>query len=445
MRDVVLTHAKDADGHTVVRPGRVAARGLVAWTGLVIVVVVWGALLSARGVRLGTSAPPLTGHYAWRVGFRVLPALVVAMLFVVYATKLKKALGWRRLLVLAALGSVVWAVVLALIDGWNGLAGPLVARGQYLATVPRVGSVTTFLSQFTDRLATYNVHTQGHPPGMVLALWFLQRLGLGGVAPNAALVFGGGAVAAPAALVALRDVAGEDAARTAAPFLVLAPAMMWWSSGDAFFTGVSAWAVALAVLATGRTGRRSDLLALGGGCLFGLSAFLSYGLVLLAVIPIVVAFARRRVRPLVLTTIGALPVFVVFAGAGFWWIAGFAATRRRYWAGIAHHRPYAYFLVANLAAFALAVGPAAAVALAWLRDRGVWLLAGSALAVVGAADLSGLSKGEVERIWLPFVPWILVATAALAATRERAHDSRSWLAAQAATGLVLQLAVRSPW
>ena len=127
------------------------------------------------------------------------------------------------------------------------------------------------------------------------------------------------------------------------------------------------------------------------------------------------------------------------------WIAGFAATRRRYWAGIAHHRPYAYFLVANLAAFALAVGPAAAVALAWLRDRGVWLLAGSALAVVGAADLSGLSKGEVERIWLPFVPWILVATAALAATRERAHDSRSWLAAQAATGLVLQLAVRSPW
>ena len=37
---------------------------------------------------------------------------------------------------------------------------------------------------------------------------------------------------------------------------------MWWSSGDAFFAGVSACAVACVVSATGRDGRRSDALAL---------------------------------------------------------------------------------------------------------------------------------------------------------------------------------------
>jgi hypothetical protein len=196
---------------------------------------------------------------------------------------------------------------------------------------------------------------------------------------------------------------------------------------------------------TGRTGRRSDLLALGGGFLFGVSAFLSYGLVLLTVIPVVVALARRRVRPLLLAALGALPVFAAFLAAGFWWLAGFAATRRRYWAGIAHHRPYRYFVVANLAALALAVGPAGAVALAWLQKRSAWLLTGSAVAAVAVADLSGLSKGEVERIWLPFVPWILLATAAFGATRGRGRDARGWIAAQATTGLILEMAVRSPW
>ena len=56
-----------------------------------------------------------------------------------------------------------------------------------------------------------------------------------------------------------------------------------------------------------------------------------------------------------------------------------------------------------------------------------------------AADLSGLSRGENERIWLLFVPWLLVATAGL--TQHR----RAWLAGQLAVALTLQLVLRSPW
>ena len=45
------------------------------------------------------------------------------------------------------------------------------------------------------------------------------------------------------------------------------------------------------------------------------------------------------------------------------------------------------------------------------------LLVGAAVVVVAVADASGMSKAEVERIWLPFVPWLtrVVRAAARAA------------------------------
>jgi hypothetical protein len=101
--------------------------------------------------------------------------------------------------------------------------------------------------------------------------------------------------------------------------------------------------------------------------------------------------------------------------------------------------------VGDLGAFALAVGPAVAVGLARLRHRGTWLLVGAAIAVVGAADLSGMSRAEVERIWLPFAPWVLLTTVALGTTRPVVRFSRGWLAAQAAVAIAIQAGVRSPW
>ncbi len=341
-------------------------------------------------------------------------------------------------------GAIVWAIALGLNDGWRGLTDPLL-RNQYIRTVPKVGNPFTFLSTFTERLPSYNIHTKGHPPGMVLVLWSLDRMGLGGLGANLALVLAGGAASVAAVMVAAREVAGEAAARAAAPFLVLAPAAIWWSSGDAFFAGVSAWAITLVVLATGTEGRRADRLALAGGLLFGATAMLSYGLVLLAVLPVVIAVARRRFRPLVVASLGAGLIFVAFLAAGFWWLAGLAGTRTQYWAGVASRRPYSYFVVGNLGAFALAVGPAAAVGLARLRDRRVWLLVGGALLVVALADLSGMSKGEVERIWLPFVPWVLLATVAIVTTRMQTGWTRIWLCIQAAIAIAVQAAVRSPW
>ncbi|MGW4156291.1 hypothetical protein ACWEDF_24370 [Micromonospora chersina] len=61
----------------------------------------------------------------------------------------------------------------------------------------------------------------------------------------------------------------------------------------------------------------------------------------------------------------------------------------------------------------------------------VLLPAAAALAVT-TADLSGMSKAEVERIWLPFVVWLLVAAAHLPPPARR-----WWLAAQALTALAV--------
>jgi methylthioxylose transferase len=314
----------------------------------------------------------------------------------------------------------------------------------YLQTATQIHDPRVFLSQFVQRIHSYNSHARGHPPGMELLLWATARVGLSGLGWSAALALGGGAAAGVAALVALRDIADEHRARAAMPFLVLAPAAIWWSSGDAFFAGVSAWAVTLVVLATGTGGWPSDWRALLGGLLFGVTAFLSYGLVLLVCIPVAVGVFRRRFRPLALAAVGALPVFAAFRAAGFSWFAGLAATRTQYWLGAASGRPYRYFVFADLAAFALAIGPAAAIAIARLRERRVWLLVGGALTAIALADLSGMSKAEVERIWLPFVPWVLLATCAFAADK-RDRGVRYWLGLQAASALLIELAVRSPW
>ena len=41
------------------------------------------------------------------------------------------------------------------------------------------------------------------------------------------------------------------------------------------------------------------------------------------------------------------------------------------------------------------------------------LLVAAAAAIIVAADVSGMSKSETERIWLPFLPWLVISTALL--------------------------------
>jgi hypothetical protein len=232
------------------------------------------------------------------------------------------------------------------------------------------------------------------------------------------------------------------------PFTVLFPgAINIGISADGLFAGVTSVGVLLLALSA-RRGLAGVLLASAGGVVLGFGMFLSYGLVLIAPIALVVCVLCRNWRGLVLAAVGAGLVVATFAAAGFWWLDGYQLVTQRYYQDLGRSRPYNYWVWANLAALTLAVGPVLAPALRRaavdpVRSRRLRPLAGLVLAAalaVAVADKSGLSKAEVERIWLPFGVW-LVSGAALLPAMSR----RWWLAGQAVTALAVGHLVLTSW
>lgn len=412
---------------------------LAAWAVLVIVAFAWGRSLASSGAGIEINAPPLFGRFDARLSLRLFPVLIVTAAAISYLPKVAARVRFGRLVVVSVIATFLWAATLAYIDGIDGFLGSLERPSDYLAVLPVANQPLSFLSGFTENIASFPVHVQAHPPGTVIFLWYLDALGLPGAWWAAAAIVLAGASATAAALLTVRELAGEKRARACAPFLAVGPFAIWMAtSADALFLAVGAWGVALFVLASGRDGAAGDVLAGTGGLVLGTSLFFSYGVVPLGVIVVAVAAARRRVRPLVVAAAGIVLVAASFTSLGFWWPDGLGATIDRYDVGIAARRPYAFFLVNNLAAFAVALGPAIAVGLARLKDRSLWLIVGAALVAVAAANLSGLSRGEVERIWLPFVPWVVIAAAAL-------ENSRQWLTLQACAAIAVGVLVRTPW
>ncbi|MCW2577140.1 MAG: rane protein of unknown function, partial [Modestobacter sp.] len=226
---------------------------------------------------------------------RVWLPVIVGLAGVLLGPPLAARLPWRVLLPGSALAAAGWAVALAKTSGEDRLTAPLDVVYEYPHDVPRVGSIGVFLSGFVgsvpaDSADPWTTHVAGHPPGALLTFVLLDRVGLTGLGWAAALCIAGGALAVPAVLVAVRAVAGEEPARTAAPFLVLAPVALWVAtSADAFFAGVAAWGVALLAEGAARApGRGSDVRALAGGLLLGLALFLSFGLTALGLVVLAV-------------------------------------------------------------------------------------------------------------------------------------------------------------
>jgi hypothetical protein len=413
---------------------------------LVVAAVAVGAVLNGRGVRLWADAAPLFAVWRPHAGWGTPAALAVAAAVVWRGVDIARRAPWGRLLAFAYAVAVAWTLSLALIDGWfGGLAGRLTPQAEYLTEVPRITDIGAMLSGFTDRIldfraGSWSTHTAGHPPGALLVFVALDRIGLGGGGPAALVCVLAGATVVVSVPLALRSLGAEAQARAGLPFLVLLPGAVWMgASADAIFAGVAA--AGLALLAA-----RRWWLAPLGGLLLGFALYLSYGFVLLVLPALAVLWlrARHRVAALASGAAGVAAVAAAFMVAGFWWPDGYRLVVERYYQGWAADRPYAYWVWANLAALVLCAGPAIGPALrhtlvATARGAALWLPVAAGVAVL-AADLSGLSKAEVERIWLPFVVWLMVATAALP-ERHR----RGWLAAQAATALAVNHLLWTWW
>jgi hypothetical protein len=525
---------------------------------LFVVATVVGAVAGLAGHPVHAGAAPLFAHWLPHVGPGTPLAPAVAAAVVWRGPEVATRLGWRRLLGAGYVASVAWTLALALVDGWQrGLAGRLTTQFEYLSEVGGVTGVPAMLRSFSGRILDggpdpWTTHVAGHPPGALLVFVGLDRIGLGGGGWAALACVSVGSLVAVAVPVTLRALANEEAARAALPFLVLFPGAIWvGASADGLFAGVAA--TGLSLLAIGLT-RPSRLATLAAGVLLSFAAYLSYGLVLLAALALVVVLAAGHTRPLpraldptaMWALVGGAAVVFAFTASGFWWVDGYHLVQQRYYQGLASHRPYAYWVWANLAALAASAGPAAAPILrraviaaqstmvstagrvisstvgpfdrryaqatpdrgrvpgadqARAHPRGrfsrlhraaglaarramfpagggaahktraealqpqcaavpgradqrpggtpppagprpaavIWLPL-AALAAILLADLSGLSKAEVERIWLPFAVW-LPAGAILLPTGDR----RGWLAVQASTALLLNHLLLTAW
>ncbi|TQN30967.1 hypothetical protein FHX37_0856 [Haloactinospora alba] len=414
--------------------------------------------------------PPLHADWLPHVGPGSPAACTVAVLTVVYGPRVADRTPWRGLLPLTWLAAMAWTWSLALVDGWRrGVAEQLTNKYEYLHEMDRFADVGTALRGFTQHILkaapdNWAVHVAGHPPGAVLTFVALDRVGLGGGTWAAVWCITAGSSAAVAVLLAVRALSGESVARRAAPFVALAPAAVWVGvSADGYFAAVAAWGVTLLALAATRTVRYPTAAALASGLLLGLVVYLSYGLTLMAIPAVAVLLITRAWRPLPPVLVGALTVAAVFTLAGFYWWEAYVLLVERYYEGVGGVRPFSYWVWGNLANVVIsgglaalagtrraAVGTVAAGRRWWSRENpaasasgstdGLVLLVLAVVLAIAVADLSGMSKAETARIWLPFTVWLLPAAALLPAV---AH--RYWLSGQAALALAINHLLLTSW
>ncbi len=441
------------------RTGRVAPWvGLVAASSLVALAVVLPRLLDwevyAYSEPDASVVAPLHAKWDPKIGIGTVPALVLAVLGWRYADALAARLRWPRLLLASYGGGVAWLFALAFVDGSDGVSRALGNPYEYLETARRISDIPAMLTEFVDRIPyaaepdNWVTHVAGHPPGALLFFVCLDRLGLGDDFAAGAVVTLLAATLPLAVLVTLRTLGAEAVARRAAPFLVLGPAAVWLAvSADAVFAVAAAWG--LAALAVAATRRRTPSMvgwSIVAGIVLGSCILLSYGLLLLGFLALAVLGAARCWRPMPWAALAATLPVLAMAVAGFAWWEAFPVLRERYLDGLAADRPISYWWWGNLAALCLAAGLVLGaaltnvVALGRSAERTVVLLVSGAAAAIAVADVSGMSKAEVERIWLPFVPWLLVATALLPARWRRVG-----LGLQLATALVLQHLLYTAW
>ena len=415
---------------------------------------------------------PLHATWSPRVGPGTVPAILIALGAIIWGPRAAATLPWHRLLAGAFVVGVAWLTALATVDGWAGIGHILDTSYEYLRTAREVAgrpfaeTLDGYIPRITHDPGKWPVHIAGHPPGALLFFVVLVRLGLGSGLAAGWVVLVLAATTPVAVLITLRRLAAEGAARRAAPFLVLGPAAIWSAvSADAMFGTVGAWGLCcLAVAATTRGRWRLAAWAFLAGLLLGYCVMLSYGLPLLGIAAVAVLLLAGNWRPLLWAVGGALAVVLGFAFWGFAWWEAYPVLRQRYYNGVAHKRPFSYWVWGNLGAFAISAGPlvgagigsAIAVlagsvrratgsarrlhAVLEARVAPATILALAGFAMVLAADLSGMSKAEVERIWLPFAPWALIGTALL---------PRGWrrpaLAGQLAFALVVQHVLATGW
>jgi hypothetical protein len=372
--------------------------------------------------------PPLHAEWDPRVGWGTVPTVVVGVLAWRYADDVASRTTWRHLLLTSYAAGLAWMLALALVDGTSGLGHILETPYEYLRTARATDDLPATLQEYVSRIPVdapggqWPVHIAGHPPGALTFFVVLVRLGLGSALAAGLVVTLLAASTSVAVLQTMRVLGAEGPARRAAPFLVVGPAAVWQCvSADGMFAAFAAWGMCALAFAAVRPLRWQGLAwSVLAGLLLGWCVMCSYGLPLLGLLAAAVLVVARSWRPAVPAVLSAVAVVLAFVPFGFAWWEALPMLRERYWAGVASNRPPQYWMWGNLAALAFSAGPLAFAGVAQTLGRRpdagrrvAWWLVLAAVSMVVVADVSQMSRAEVERIWLPFVPWLLVGCALL--------------------------------
>ncbi len=433
----------------VARRPRGERRLLVAAAVVAAAVVAWGALVHAATGGLGTAAPPFVMAFSPGIDVLVLAGVAAGAALVAIGPRLLAAprspAGFAVVAGVLALG-VALAVNAAHegVHGWwrvfdLGPGGSFEAKNEVIAGLPALSYGTGFfLDRFAELAPALPVNVAGHPPGLpVLMHW----TGIDDGRELAALCAGALAGIAPATYALGRSLAVSDRrARLAALLACASPALVLFgvSSPDALFALAGTICAALLV------SRRPALRA--AGCVaLGIAALLSWLLLAIGAWAVLVAALRDGPRRALAIAAGCA-VAVAGVDAVLWLASGYdaigtlRATERVYRHSLARERPYAFWVLGSPVAFAVMAGPAVAGAsLAGAARRGAAALA--LVTIVAVSALLGLTKAEVERIWLPFVPLACVAAACVLPLGR----TRLALATLVAQALVVEILFATVW
>jgi len=423
---------------------------LATWLALTLTGLALTWLAVRSGAQLGTRSAPFLGSYRLLLAFASLLAPIVAASTIVLAWRGQfDRVNFRVLLAFAYAGTLAWALSLALVDGAAGLTRSLQSPDNYLTDVPAVGDDPhAYLLAFTTAPG-HSAAARGHPPGPVLLLWALHRIGLTDELALGVLLTAIGALVTPLVLLAVRGVCGELAARRYAPVLMLAPYAVWVAvSLEVVVAALGAAALATGVLASarGRSGLRAGGWALVAGMTLGVAALFSYAAAWLGLSLVCLYFARRRPFLNLATGLGALIPVLAAQLAGFEWMEGLLLARADYAARVEPYRSALWWSGIGLVVLLLAAGPPLVRSLRRLRNTPGWpFLVGAGVAVAFSL-LAGLARGGAEAAWLPFVPWLTVAAVAPEEQGGPAPPAPLLLVAVGAvTAVVVEALLATPW
>lgn len=410
---------------------RLNSTGAAVLSASIAVALVAAAIIVPRltGEDVEVNWPPLHANWDPRLTWRIVPVAIIGLALWQVLPRWSATWSWPRVLILGYAGSWIWTTAVALTEGSEGLARTYERKGEYVYDAQRVESIPAMLREFISRIPmdapdNWHTHVAGHPPGAFLLFIWMDRLGITDPFWIGVTTVTIGAAATVALLVTLRVLASEDVARRALPWVVLAPWIVWMGvDGDALFTAIAAAGLMLLAVSAVRfrSGHQRAGVAWGlaAGLVLGYCVFLSYGLTLLGILALAVLLVARSWKPLPWALAGAVVVTVIFWAAGFAWWEAYPVLHERYYDGIASRRSYGYWVWANIAAWSFTVGLATWAAFPRMIEAArrraspaadstvVARLAVAALLTIVVATLSGMSKAEVERIWMPFTLWVL--------------------------------------